>query len=260
MSTDVVLVQRDGAIATVVLNRPDKLNALTKPMWARIGEVMRELSADDGLRCVVLRGAGEQAFAPGNDIGEFSSTRTNSQQAREYGKIHLPSLAAVRDCRHPTVALIHGICVGGGFEIASACDLRICGESSRFGIPIARLGLAAGYEEIAVLRSIAGRAGALELLLEGRVLGAQEALQKGLVTRVVPDDQVDAEAYATARRIAEGAPLVARWHKKFIRRLDDPRPLTPEELDEPYQSYDTEDFQTGYRSFLAKKKPEFKGR
>src|SRR5690606_17637726 len=120
------------------------------------------------------------------DIGEFSSTRTNSAQAREYGTIHLPALAAVRDCRHPTVALIHGICVGGGFEIASACDLRICGESSRFGIPIARLGLAAGYEEIGVLRSVAGRAGVLELLLEGRVLGAQEALQKGLVTRVVP--------------------------------------------------------------------------
>lgn len=260
MSTDVVLVQRDGVIATVTLNRPEKLNALTKPMWRRIGEVMNELSADDSLRCVVVRGAGDQAFAPGNDIGEFSTTRTNAAQAREYGKIHLPSLAAVRDCRHPTVALVRGICVGGGLEIASACDLRICGESSRFGIPIARLGLAAGYEEISALKSVAGRAGALELLLEARVLGAQEALQKGLVTRVVPDAQVEAEAYATARRIAEGAPLVARLHKKFIRRLDDPRPLTPEELDEPYQSYDTEDFQTGYRSFLAKKKPEFRGR
>lgn len=260
MSTDVVLVQRDGVLATVVLNRPEKLNALTKPMWQRIGEVMRQLSAEDDLRCVVLRGAGEQAFAPGNDIAEFSSTRTNSGQAREYGKSHLPSLAAVRDCRHPTVALIHGICVGGGLEIASACDLRICGASSRFGIPIARLGLAAGYEEISVLKSIAGRTGALELLLEARILSAPEALQKGLVTRVVPDDKVEEEAYATARRIAQGAPLVARWHKKFIRRLDDPRPLTAEELDEPYRSYDTEDFQTGYRAFLAKQKPGFKGR
>ena len=258
--TDVILVERDNDIATVVLNRPEKLNALTKPMWRRIGEVMNELSADDGLRCVVVRGAGDKAFAPGNDIAEFESERTNAEQARAYGKIHLPSLAAVRDCRHPTVALIQGICVGGGLEIASACDLRVCGASSRFGIPIGRLGLAAGYEEIRVLLSVAGRTGALELLLEGRVIGAEEALQKGLVTRVVADDKVEAEAYAAARRIAEGAPLVARWHKKFIRRLDDPRPLTPEELDEAYLSYDTEDFQIGYRSFLAKTNPKFKGR
>ncbi len=260
MSTEVVLVSRDADIATVTLNRPESLNALTKPMWQRIGDVMRELSADDSLRCVVLRGAGDKAFAPGNDISEFTTTRTNADQARAYGKIHLPSLAAVKDCRHPTVALIKGICVGGGLEIASACDLRICGASSRFGIPIARLGLAAGYEEIAVLIGAVGRVGALELLLEGRVLGADEALQKGLITRVVADDKVEEEAYATARRIADGAPLVARWHKKFIRRLDDPRPLTAEELDEAYQSYDTQDFQTGYRSFLTKTKPKFEGR
>jgi enoyl-CoA hydratase/carnithine racemase len=257
---DVILVERDNDIATVVLNRPEKLNALTKPMWQRLGEAMNELSADDSVRCVVVRGAGDKAFAPGNDIAEFEHDRTNAEQARAYGKTHLPSLAAVRECRHPTVALIKGICVGGGLEIASACDLRICGTSSRFGIPIARLGLAAGYEEIRVLIGVAGRAGALELLLEGRVIGADEALQKGMVTRVVSDDKVEEEAYATARRIAEGAPLVARWHKKFIRRLDDPRPLTAKELDEAYRSYDTEDFQIGYRSFLAKTAPKFKGR
>lgn len=260
MSMEVVLIDRDADIATVTLNRPEKLNALTKPMWGRLGEAMKELGADDSLRCVVLRGAGDKAFAPGNDIAEFEHDRTNAAQARAYGKTHLPALAAVRECKHPTVALIKGICVGGGLEIAAACDLRICGVSSRFGIPISRLGLAAGYEEIRTLMSVAGRAGALELLLEGRVIGADEALQKGLVTRVVADDEVEEEAYATARRIADGAPLAARWHKKFIRRLEDPRPLTAEELDEAYRSYDTEDFQIGYRSFLAKRKPEFKGR
>ncbi len=260
MATDVVLVRRDAAIATVTLNRPDKLNALTKPMWRRLGEVMRELSADADLRCVVVRGAGDKAFAPGNDIAEFATERADAAQARAYGKVHLPALAAVAECRHPTVALINGVCVGGGLEIACACDLRICGTSSRFGIPIARLGLAAGYEEIRALIGVAGRAGALELLLEGRVFGAEEALQKGLVTRVVADEQVEAEAYATAQRIAAGAPLVARWHKKFIQRLDDPRPLTAEELDEAYRSYDTEDFRTGYQAFLAKAKPDFKGR
>jgi enoyl-CoA hydratase/carnithine racemase len=260
MSTEVILVDRDADIATVILNRPEKLNALTKPMWQRLGEVMRELSSDDSLRCVVLRGAGVKSFAPGNDISEFANTRSNSAQAREYGVVHHEALAALHECRHPMVALIHGICVGGGLEIAALCDLRICGTSSRFGIPINRLGLTLGPREMQGLLSLVGKAVTLEILLEGRVFGADEALQKGLVTRVVADDKVEEEAYATARRLADGAPLVARWHKKFMRRLHDPAPLTEAELDEGYACYDTEDFRAGYRAFLAKSKPGFKGR
>lgn len=260
MSTDVILVDRDADIATVTLNRPEKLNALTKPMWQRLGEVLRELSADDSLRCLVLRGAGEKSFAPGNDISEFANTRSNSAQAREYGVVHHEALAALSECRHPMVALIHGICVGGGLEIAALCDLRICGVSSRFGVPINRLGLSMGLREMQGLLALAGKAVTLEILLEGRVFGADEALQKGLVTRVVPDDKVDEEAYAAARRIADGAPLVARWHKQFMRRLHDPAPLTEAELDLGYACYDTEDFRTGYHAFLAKTKPAFKGR
>jgi enoyl-CoA hydratase/carnithine racemase len=260
MSTEVILVDRDADIATVTLNRPEKLNALTKPMWRRLGEIMRELSADDSLRCVVLRGAGEKSFAPGNDISEFANTRSNSAQAREYGVVHHAALAALDECRHPMVAMIHGICVGGGLEIAALCDLRICGVSSRFGAPINRLGLSMGLREMQGLLTLAGKAVTLEILLEGRVFGADEALQKGLVTRVVPDDKVVEEAYATARRIADGAPLVARWHKQFMRRLHDPAPLTETELDEGYACYDTEDFRTGYKAFLAKAKPGFKGR
>ena len=130
----------------------------------------------------------------------------------------------------------------------------------RFGVPIKRLGLVMAYPEIAGLIELVGRAATLEILLEGRVFGAAEAKDKGLVTRVVPDAEVEAEAMATARRITEGAPLVARWHKRFVRRLADPAPLTPAELDEGYACYETEDFQIGYRSFLSKTTPEFKGR
>jgi enoyl-CoA hydratase/carnithine racemase len=174
--------------------------------------------------------------------------------------VHHEALAALHECRHPMVAQIHGICVGGGLEIAALCDLRICGMSSRFGVPINRLGLSMGLREMQGLLTLAGKAVTLEILLEGRVFGADEALQKGLVTRVVPDDKVAEEAYATARRIADGAPLVARWHKKFMRRLHDPAPLTQAELDEGYLCYDTEDFRAGYQAFLAKTKPGFKGR
>jgi len=257
--SDTILTDRDGAIVTVVLNRPDKLNALTKSMWAQLGETITGLSAQEDIRCIVLRGAGDKAFAPGNDISEFENERSNVDQARVYGTIMHRTLAALEQCRHPLVALISGICVGGGLEIAANCDLRICGESSRFGAPINRLGLVMAHAELRGLLGLVGRARALEILLEGRVFGAQEAKEKGLVTRVVADDRVEEEAYATARRIAEGAPLVARWHKKFASRLADPRPLTAAEIDEGYACFGTEDFRIGYRAFLDKRKPEFKG-
>ena len=255
-----ILVERDGPIATVVLNRPEKLNALTKPMWQRLGDVFLELGADDAVRCILIRGAGERAFAPGNDISEFDRERSNIEQARAYGKVMTRTIEAIGNCRHPVVAQIHGICVGGGLEIAGLADFRICGESSRFGVPINKLGLVMAYSEIGALIRLAGEAVALEILLEGRVFDAKEAKEKGLVTRVVPDAEVETEAKATARRIADGAPLVARWHKKFARRLRDARPLTADELDEGFACYGTEDFKIGRKAFLAKEKPLFKGR
>jgi enoyl-CoA hydratase len=255
-----IVVAREGPIATVVLNRPEKLNALTKAMWRLLGETVTVLSADDSLRCVIIRGAGERAFSPGNDIGEFATERGNKAQAIEYGETMHATARALADCRHPIVAQIHGICVGGGLEIAALCDLRICGESSRFGAPIKNLGLVMAYPEMAPLVQLVGSAAALEILLEGRIFDAREALEKRLVTRVVPDKDVDNEARATAQRIADGAPLVARWHKKFARRLADPRPLSDNDYDECFDCFDTEDFRIGYEAFLAKRKPKFAGK
>ena len=257
---ETVLVKDGGDVVTVVLNRPEKLNALTKPMWKRLGEVFTELSASEKVRCIIIRGAGTKAFAPGNDISEFANERSNVEQARNYGAIMRHTIEAIDHCRHPVVAQIHGICVGGGLEIAGLADIRICGASSRFGVPINKLGLVMAYAEIGSLIALAGEANALEILLEGRVFDAAEAKEKGLVTRVVADDQVEAEAQATARRIADGAPLVARWHKKFARRLRDPRPLTDAEYAEGFDCFGTEDFQIGYKAFLAKQKPGFKGK
>ncbi|HEY0879103.1 MAG TPA: enoyl-CoA hydratase-related protein [Zeimonas sp.] len=258
--SETILVERDGTIATVVLNRPHKLNALTRSMWQRLGEMVRTLSDDDSVRCVVVRGAGERAFSPGNDIGEFETMRSNREQAIAYGEVMHATAAAIAACRHPTLAQIHGICVGGGLEIAALCDLRICGEGSRFGAPIKNLGLVMAYPEIAPLIELAGRSVALELLYEGRILGAGEAYEKGLVNRVVADDRVADECRDTARRIVEGAPLVARWHKKFARRLAQGAPLTEAERLEAFDCFDTEDFRTGHRAFLAKTKPVFEGR
>lgn len=265
-STDenVVLVEREGDIATVVLNRPEKLNALNKAMWRRLGDVMAELDSDQDVRCVVLRGAGDKAMGPGADIAEFETERSNSQKAAEYGALMHRSMHAIRDCRHPVIALIKGLCVGGTLELALMCDIRICGEGSRFGVPINRLGLVMAHPEVEALVGLVGRSVALEILFEARVFDAAEAKDKGLVNRVVPDDQVEAEAYAAARRIADGAPLVNRWHKKFADRVlagaHSAAPLTAAELAEGYACFDTEDYNTGYQAFLAKKKPKFEGK
>ena len=258
--SDSISVTRDGAIATVVLNRPAKLNALTKAMWIELGAAIDALSSDDDVRCIIVRGAGERAFSPGNDIAEFATERANKAQAIAYGAAMHDTARAIKACRHPLVAQIHGICVGGGLEIAALCDLRICGASSRFGAPIKNLGLVMAYAEMAPLVDLVGKAVALELLLEGRILDAAEAKEKGLVTRVVPDAEVAGEARATAERIADGAPLVARWHKKFALRLADPRPLSAKERDECFDCFDTEDFRIGYAAFLAKRKPDFRGK
>ncbi len=255
-------VTRDHDIATVALANPGKLNALTIAMWRELARALRELSADDSLRCIVLRGAGNQAFAAGADLEEFVTERATLAQAKTYHHDYVNGvLKAVGECRHPTVAMIQGACVGGGLEIACNCDLRIAGESARFGVPINRLGFAIAYDELAGLLALAGRAVAAEILLEGRVWTADEAYAKGLLTRVVPDHEVEREAYATARRIADGAPLVARWHKQFIRRLTvSAPPLSGAEIDANFDYLKTDDYRTGIDAFITKKKPKFVGR
>jgi enoyl-CoA hydratase/carnithine racemase len=228
-------------------------------MWRALEDTFEQLAADEALRCVVLRGAGE-AFAAGADIAEFENERHDIESARHYGAVVHAALEAISACRHPVIALIKGPCVGGGLEIAARVDLRICGESARFGIPVNRLGAVVAYQEMKPLLQIVGPAAVLEILLEGSILTATQAEKKGLVNRVVADAEVEHEVYATAKRIAAGAPLVARWHKQFVQRLLQSAPLTADELEDNYACFGTEDFQSGYRSFLDKTKPAFKGR
>ncbi|HEX6142600.1 MAG TPA: enoyl-CoA hydratase-related protein [Geminicoccaceae bacterium] len=255
-----VRLERDGAIARVVLSQPERLNAINDAMWDRLGEIMPALEADDDLRCVVLTGDGEKAFSVGADISEFEKNRSSVERARAYfARVH-GALDGLARLKHPTIALIRGLCVGGGLEMALGCDLRICGTGSRFGIPIKRLGLTVSHAEMKPLVDLVGPSNALEILLEGQVFGAGRAYEMGLVTRVVPDAEVLGEVRATAERIAEGAPLVARWHKKFARRVLDPRPISDEEFDESFACFGTEDFAEGRRAFLEKRTPVFRGR
>ena len=249
-----------GEIATLTLNNPGKLNAINLAMWQTLAKNMAEISVDRNIRCVVLRGAGNEAFAAGGDLEEFVSGRSTLDQALHYHDQVALALRSIEDCPHPTVALIQGACIGGGLEIAGVCDFRICGESARFGAPINRLGFSMYPGEMEGLLRLAGTAVMKEILLEGRILNAGEAYTKGLVTRVVADEKTEAEAYATAKRICAGAPLVAGWHKQWISRLLDGKPLSEEEKTASFAFLDTEDYKEGLTAFLEKRKPAFKAR
>ncbi len=258
--TDKILVDATTPLATVTLNRPERLNALDKESWRLLGEAFKALDANDEVRCIVVRGAGDRAFCAGADVAEFAEQRSDIERATAYGKIELAGIEAAMTCRHPTVAQIHGVCVGGGLEVALACDLRVCAQSSRFGVPVNQLGLTMSYGELALLQRTVGPAAASEILLSGEVFGADRALALGLVGRVVPDDQLDSEVATLTELIVTRAPLVNRWHKKFIRRLEDPAPLTDVEIAEGYACFGSEDYRTGFQAFLDKRTPKFEGR
>ncbi|PKO57133.1 MAG: enoyl-CoA hydratase, partial [Betaproteobacteria bacterium HGW-Betaproteobacteria-19] len=215
-----IIVDRADGIATVSLSNPDRLNAVNAAMWRDLRAAMEHCGRDAEVRCVILRGAGDKAFAAGGDIEEFLTVRATVDDALHYHEeLVAAALDAIRNCPVPTVAAIQGACVGGGLEIAGCCDIRIAGASARFGAPINKLGFSMYPGEMAGLLALVGPAVVLEILLEGRILDAQEALAKGLLTRVVDDERVIDEALGAAGRIAAGAPLVARWHKQWVRRL-----------------------------------------
>ncbi len=248
----------DGEIATLTLNNPGKLNAINLAMWQQISAHLRQVSASPQIRCLIIRGAGDEAFAAGGDLEEFVTGRATLAQALHYHGQVAEALNAIADCPHPTVAMIHGACVGGGLEIAGACDLRLCSEASRFGAPINRLGFSMYPGEMEGLLRLVGAAVLKEILLEGRIMGAREAYEKGLVNRVLPDAQLADEVAATARRIAAGAPLVAGWHKQWIRRLENGQPLSDAEKAASFAFLETEDYREGLAAFLEKRKPQFK--
>lgn len=260
MSGD-ILFEREDDVAFVTLSNPDRLNAINATMWVQLSEAMRRVHADQTLRCLILRGAGDKAFAAGGDIEEFATVRATVDDALHYhDELVASALEAIRHCPIPTIAAIQGACIGGGLEIAGCCDLRIAGRSSRFGAPINRLGFSMYPGEMAGLLALVGPAVLLEILLEGRILDAQEALSKGLLTRIVDDAEVIAEARASAARICAGAPLVARWHKQWVGRLMQGGALSEDEKRQAFAFLDTDDYREGVAAFFDKRKPRFSGR
>jgi enoyl-CoA hydratase/carnithine racemase len=254
-----VFRRREKAVARVFLSHPGRMNAITVAMWEQLARVFAELSADDSLRCVVVEGEGGH-FAAGADIREFPRERGDTASVLHYHRrVLAPALRAIETCPHPVVARIEGVCVGGGLEIASLCDLRIAARTARLGAPINRLGFPMAPDEMRGVLNLAGRAVAMELLLEGRILDAAEACAKGLLTRVVDDGDLDAEMRDCVERIVAGAPLANRLNKRIAARLERGDALRDEEYEAFFSYAESRDHKEGVRAFLAGEAPTFNG-
>ena len=259
--SEVFLVERHP-VATVTINRPERRNAIDYDGWIQLGRLAADLDSDDLVRVVVFTGAGDKAFSAGADIADFDKHRNDSAQARVYGDAIDGALEAVERISKPTIAAIRGFCVGGGCDLAMATDIRVASDDSRFGMPVARLGILVSYNEMRRLAQLIGPGHTSDLLLSGRLIDAPEALRIGLVSRVVPSDEVSIHVEKLATEMSELAPLSHSRHKEMMQAvLSDPAlaTLTAEQDAIQFANFDSEDFQEGRKAFLERRTPRFRG-
>jgi enoyl-CoA hydratase len=247
-----------AGIARLTLANPGKLNALSVAMWRELRAHVAQLNAHpEGARVVIVCGEGGQ-FASGGDIEEFPQFRFDATTlARFHEEDVRPALQAMLHCDLPLVAQIDGACIGGGLEIAACCDIRIAGQGSRFGVPIAKLGFPLAPAELEIVAAVVGSTVLRELLIEARVLNAQEAFARGLVTRVVADDLVATEALATAQRIAQLSPQALRLNKRALRQFTHAAQSTAAERASHYAYAASDEQREGLAAFNEKRAPRF---
>jgi enoyl-CoA hydratase/carnithine racemase len=255
------LLEADAhGVARLVFSHPGKLNALSVQMWRdlrAIAEALNALPHGDGPRAIVVQGEGG-SFVAGGDIEEFPDFRFDAETlAHFHEEIVAPALQALLDCERPLVAQIEGACVGGGLEIAACCDIRICGGSSRFGVPIAKLGFPMAPREIEIVARVIGETTLRELLLEARVLGAEEARARGLVTRVVADDQVATEAALSARQMAALSPQALRLNKRALRQFGRAEGSSRDQREPHYAYAPSAEHREGLAAFNEKRPARF---
>ena len=262
-ATDEKLIGRkDGAVGYVIFNNPARHNAVSLDMWEAMSAVVSDFEKDEGIRVLVLSGAGDKAFVSGADISKFESERATREAVAAYAAASAAACDRLYNFPKPTLARIKGYCIGGGVNLALCCDLRICAQDARFAIPAARLGLGYGYTGLKRLSDVIGVSRAMEMFYTARQFPAREAFDMGLVNASVPEGDLDETVEDITRRIAENAPLtiaaIKRAAREIARDADD-RDL--DALEAMVQAcFDSEDYIEGRRAFMEKRKPQFRGR
>lgn len=258
-----LLLEKDGPIGWIIFNNPERRNAVSQEMWQQMPASIADLAADEAIRVVVLRGAGDRAFVAGADISQFKERRRNMADEEEYRRISGRGQASLATLGKPLLAMIHGYCVGGGVGIAIACDIRIAAADARFGIPAARLGLGYHYHGMEKLMNLVGPSCTKEIFFTARTdWTAQDALRMGLINQVVPKAELEPFTRDYAAMIAQNAPLTLRSAKATVEQLQRPaaeRDLTL--LDKLIADcFNSQDYQEGVQAFSEKRRPRFQGR
>ncbi len=258
MSSEPIFLSRDGAIASLILNRPEKRNALSLAMWKAIPELVAQAEADPEVKLLLVRGVDASAFAAGADISEFETIHASRDGTAAYNEAVRAADHAVHGMKKPSIAMIQGPCVGGGCQLAMACDLRYADTSARFGITPANLGLIYGLAATQWLVELVGPSLAKELLFTGHIIDAEEAERIGLATRVFSPERVETETLSVAQRICQVSQYSVRGMKRVIGSiLAGSVEHDPEAAALRFESFGGEDNREGVRAFLEKRPPRF---
>lgn len=256
--SDHLTIERDDAVATLTLNRPDSHNAISLGMYRELPDLLAGLDADTSVKVLVVRGAGDRSFASGADITEFQEVRGDAVSAKSYNEHVAAAEHALESFSKPTVAMIHGYCIGGGFGLALACDLRFGDERSRFAITPAKLGLVYSLESTKRLVSLVGPARAKWVLYSGQQIRAERALQLGVLDELYDGVELEQATYDFCGLVATRAQFSVRAAKQIVGRIGNGQ--TEDDEHTTFlrnSSFDTDDYAEGVRAFLAKRTPEF---
>ncbi|MFQ6017351.1 MAG: enoyl-CoA hydratase [Kiloniellaceae bacterium] len=261
MTTDKMLSEKDGAVGRIIFNNPEKHNAVSLEMWQAMDRILDDFVTDDRIRVVVVTGAGGKAFVSGADISKFEDERATAEAIETYNAVVARVYESLHRLPKPTIAMIRGYCIGGGLGLAVCCDLRICSENSRFGLPAARLGVGYPFEGLKRLVDAVGPAFAKEICFTARRFDAREAAAMGLVNRVVREAELAAVVQDTAATIAGNAPLTVTAMKRIISEIaKDPAERDLELCRELVDAcFASRDYIEGRRAFVEKRKPAFTG-